>query len=312
MDLALTEAQDLLRNSARDFVATESPRQVVRELDDTPEGYSPEMWRKMADLGWVGLIIPAEYGGAGGNIQDACVLFRELGIGVLPSPLHSSGILSALLIMEGGTAEQKRQLLPSIASGQQIFAVAFTEPTYGWGPENIHLAATQRGSNYVLSGTKLFANDAHVADQIIVVARTGQNISLFLVPKGTRGLSVRNMPSFSGEKFNEVTLDNVEVPASNIIGGVGGGWAVWDKVQDKAAVTLSAYMVGGCDGAYEMAVNYSNTRVQFGQPIGRFQRVQDHLINAVTWRDGALWTMYEAAWKLDENKEGASEAVAVA
>lgn len=318
MDLSLTESQEMLRNTARDFVEREFPTAVAQELDKSEAGFSPDLWRKMAELGWVGMILPEAYGGMGSSLTDLGVIYQEMGWAVLPSPHLSSAVLCGLTILEGGTEQQKEQLLPSIAQGEQILALALTEADYGWGPESVHLKADARDGKFVLNGTKLYVPDAHIADKLICVARTRESrdaqegITLFLVDKQSSGLSCRNLTGFVGEKINEVVFNSVEVDRSAVIGELDRGWSALAPVLEKAAVVLCAYMVGGCQRVWEMTVEYSSTRVQFGVSIGTFQRVQDHVIDIVNALDAARWITYEALWKLDERKEDATMAMLLA
>ncbi|MBI4498490.1 MAG: acyl-CoA/acyl-ACP dehydrogenase [Chloroflexi bacterium] len=318
MDLSLNEAQEMLKTAAKDFLERECPPTTVRALDEQDLGYSPELWRKMADLGWTGILIPQEYGGLGHSLTDVGVLYEEMGKALLPSPHFSSAVLGALIILEAGTEEQKRQLLPAIARGDLIVALAQTEPDYGWKAEHIGMRAAVSGDTYVLNGTKLFCHDCHCADRLLVVVRTGdgarpeEGISILVVDRQAPGVQVRNLDGFAGEKQNEVTFANVAVPQSNVLGTAGAAWAPLQRAQERATAILCAYMVGGCQAVYEMTVQYGRTRTQFGQPIGNFQRVQDHVIDIVNNLDGARWTTYEALWKLDIGKPDAAEAVAIA
>lgn len=318
MDLSLNETQQLLKASAKEFVEREAPATTVRALDEVPGGFSGDIWRKMVQLGWTGLLIPEEYGGAGQNLTDTAVIYEEMGRGILPSPHHSTAVLAALIIQEAGDASTKARLLPGIARGEQIYAVVATEEDYGWGAENISMPATRDGDAWVLNGVKQYVPDAAVADQFIVLARTAKNLyaneglTLFVVDRKSPGITVDEMTGFTGDRLTEVTFKDVRVPAANVIGEVNGAWAPLSKAVEKSTAVLCAYMVGAINAVYDMTVNYGRTRTQFGQPIGNFQRVQDHIIDIVNELDGARWTTYEALWKLDENKPGASAAVAVA
>ncbi len=226
VDLALTEAQEAIRRTAHDFVKREFPATLAYEVNESELGFSLDLWRKMADLGWVGMVLPEAYGGAGSGVLDLGVVFEEMGWAALPSPLLSSGVLCGLTILEGGTERQKQQLLPSIAKGERILALALTEPEYGWGPESVQLKAEVRDGKFTLNGTKLYVPDAHIAHQCLCVARTGRSddpedgITLFLVDKSARGLSCRGVSAGAqvGEKLNELVFDSVEVGPAAVIG----------------------------------------------------------------------------------------------
>src|SRR3990170_4455693 len=174
MDLGLDEQQEMLRNFARDFLEKECPEQLVRQMEEDEKGYSPELWQKMAQQGWMGLIIPEQYGGAGMNLCELVVLLEEFGRALVPGPFLSTVVLGAVPVMEAGSEEQKQQFLPKIAAGELIMTMALTEPSAKWTADGVELAAKKDGNDYVLNGTKLFVPDAHVADHLVVVARTAK------------------------------------------------------------------------------------------------------------------------------------------
>jgi len=318
MDLGLTSEQEMLQNSAREFLEKEAPRTVITDIDDSPTGFSPELWRKMAELGWAGLLVPEQYGGLGTDLLTTAVLHEELGHAAVNTPLHSSAVLSALALMAGGSESQKQQYLPAIASGERIVAFALTEPNYGWTPQHVQLTARQQGAGYVLNGTKLFVPDAQVADNIIVLARTaqgngsGDGLTLFIVDKAAPGVTVRDLGGFTAGRLCEVSFENAQVPQANVIGQPGRAWSIVEPVLDKATLIACAASVGGSQAVFEITQGYVTTRIQFGVPIGTFQRVQDHVIELVNALDTARWTTYEAIWKADAAKPGVSEAVSVA
>ena len=318
MDLSLTESQEMLRSTARDFVQRECPTSVAQELDGSETGFSPGLWRKMAELGWVGMIFPEAYGGMGSSLTDLAVIWQEMGWGAVPSPLLSSAVLCGLTILEGGTEQQKEQLLPAIAQGEQILALAMTEADYGWGPESVQLAATSRDGRFVLDGRKFYVPDAHIADKLLCVARTRKSrntqegISLFVVDRGARGVTCNPLTGFVGERISEVVFDSVQVDRSALVGELNRGWLALKPALDKATAVLCAYMIGCCQRVLELTAEYARTRVQFGVPIGTFQRVQDHVINILNGLDGVRWTAYEALWKLDEHKPDADGSVMLA
>ena len=314
-DLSLTSEQQLLRNAARDFVERECPLAEVRRIDDDG-GFSKVLWQQIARLGWTGILIPPELGGEGGSLTDAAVLYEEMGRGLLPSPHHSSAVLAALLLLHGGSDEQQQRLLPAIASGERILALAFTEANYGWSPEHVQMTAKARKGKFVLDGTKQFVSDAGSADELICVARTRRSdddgLAFFLVDKQSPGVELRPMAGFSGDPLYEVSFSAVEVQAENVIGKIDQGWQVLAPMLDTATALLCVYVAGAARRVYELTMDYAQRRVQFGQPIARFQRVQDHLIDMLNAADAARWAAYEAVWKLEHGKPDAEEAVSVA
>ena len=309
MDLALTESQEALKTVARSFMEREAPKDVIADLRKNDSGLTPDVWAKAADLGWLGILVAPEYDGSGGSLSDAAVLYEELGRGPLPGPFFSSGVLGVLVMMEGATEEQRRALLPAVANGERVLSVAVTEPQASWGAQGVTLNPQRIDGGYRLDGTKLFVSDATSASDLIVAVRTGdgpRDVSLLLVGARTPGVSVRRLPGFLSWQC-EVTFENVDVPAAGLLGGrEHQGWLAFERALVRALPVLCAYMVGGCQAVFEMSVAYSQSRVQFGLPIGRFQRVQDHIIRLVNHLDSARWTTWEALWKLDSGRPAAS------
>ena len=309
MDLSLNEHQRMLEQSVRSFMERRAPRSKIVALQRSELGYEPETWKTIAELGWLGLLIPEQYGGGGASLTDAAVLYQEFGRGPLPGPFFSSGVLCALVLLEAATQEQCHRFLPAIARGEQIFSVAITEPARSWGPQGIALTAERHGERYRLNGTKLFVSDAVAATHFIVAVRTGPALdatSLLVIDKRAGGVSARLLAGFVGWQA-EVTFDNVEIPADALLGArEGKAWAALTRAMERALPILCAYQVGSCQAIFEMSVEYSQTRVQFGVPIGRFQRVQDHIIRLVNHLDAARWTTWEAIWKLDSGRPAAA------
>jgi len=305
MDLGLTETQEMLQTSARTFMQREAPKDAIVAMQREESSLDPALWRKAADLGWLGMLIPAEHGGSGGPLGDAAVLYEELGRGPLPGPFFSSAVLGALAVMEAGTETQRARLLPAIASGERIVSVAITEPNASWGPPGIALVPQRVNGGYRLDGTKLFVSDATAATDLVVAVRTGDgpnDLSLLLVDARARGVTARRLPGFVSWQC-EVSFERVEVGADGLLGGrEHQGWAALQRALLRAWPILCAYMVGGCQQVFDLSVAHSRTRVQFGVPIGRFQRVQDHIVRLVNQLDSARWTTGEALWKLDSGR----------
>ncbi len=309
MDLSLTESQEMLKTTARSFLEREAPTDVIVGLQQAESSLAPPLWRKASELGWLGILIPAEYGGSGESLSDAAVLYEEMGRGPLPGPFFSSGVLGALTVMEAATEEQRRRILPAVARGECVLSVAVTEPNTSWGPAGITLAPRRNNGAYTLHGTKLFVSDATAATDLIVAVRTGdgpQDVSLLQVDARARGVAARRLPGFLSWQC-EVTFDDVEVPAAALLGGrEQQGWAALGRALERALPLLCAYIVGGCQAVFDKSVAHSQSRVQFGVPIGRFQRVQDHVIRLVNHLDGARWATWEALWKLDTGQPAAA------
>ena len=308
MDLDLTEEQQLLKNSARDFFERELPKETVKELETDPLGYSPELWRKMAELGWCGLTIPEQYGGAEFALLELVMLLDEMGRASLPSPYFSTTVLCAPLISIAGSEKQKSELLPKIANGELIFALSLTETSATYEPDGIETTATANNDSYILNGTKLFIHDAHCADYIICVARTRvwttpeEGISIFLVDPKSPGITITPLQTMANDHQNEIVFDNVEVPAANLIGEINQGWTVIKKILDQAIVAKCAEMIGGCDWAVDASVEYAKERVQYGHPIGAYGSIQHYLADMWIECSMARRMTYYSAWALQEGE----------
>ena len=303
MDFGFSEEQEMFRKSARDFLQKECPRSLVREVDEGKADYSRELYRKMADLGWLGLMIPEEYGGVGGNWIDVAILHEEAGRALLQSPYLPSVVICGQAILALGTEEQRRFFLPKIAGGEVVMALALTEPEAGNNLEKLSTAATATRDGYSVSGTKLFVPYGHVADYIIVAARATEGVTLLVVEKGTKGLACNPMDTIWGRQA-EVVLDKVRLPTSSLLGRPGGAIAA---MVEKANLMSCAEVMGGAQVALEMAIDYSKQRVQFGQPIGSFQALQHKMVNMAMAVDGARWLVYYVAWKMAEGLPCAAE-----
>jgi alkylation response protein AidB-like acyl-CoA dehydrogenase len=316
MDLGLDEQQEMLKNFARDFLEKECPEQLVRAMEDDEKGYSPELWQKMAQQGWMGLIIPENYGGTGMNICELVVLLEEFGRALVPGPFISTVVLGGVPIMEAGTEEQKQQFLPKIASGDLIMTLALTEPSAKWTADGVQLEAKKDGGDYVLNGTKLFVQDAHVSDYMVVAARTGgpgeDGITLFLVDSKSPGIKFEVLKTIAADKQCEVVFENVKVPTANILGEEGKGWPIIEKTMKVATVAACAYLVGLSQMDFDVTLNYAKERVQFGRPIGSFQAIQHKLADAVIDVDGSRFITYKAAWSLQEGEPDAEMMISMA
>lgn len=314
MDLGLNEEQEMLRESARGFLRRECPKQLVRQLDETDEGYSVELWRRMAELGWMGLVFPEEYGGSGRSFLDLAVLLEEIGYNIVPGPFFSTVVLGGLVILAAGNEEQRRSFLPKIARGEMIIALALTEPSASYDAASVKTKAIARDGEYVIKGTKLFVLNANVADYILCVARTKETkdpedgITVFLVDARSPGLSSTLLKTLARDKQCEVVFDNVTVSERSIVGRRDEGWTMVRDILQKAAVAKCAEMVGGAQAALDMAVNYAKERVQFGRPIGSFQAIQHYCANMAMDVGGSRFVTYKAAWKVSEGLPAALDA----
>jgi alkylation response protein AidB-like acyl-CoA dehydrogenase len=300
MDLSLSPDQELIRNTAKEFVSQEFPKDTILDLDLTESGFNKDLWNSVSEIGWLGILIPEQYGGSENSLTDAAVLFEELGKAPVPGPFFSSGILSANIILKVANDKQKKEILPNIASGEYIVAVAITEPSYGWDKKHINLSL----DNSSLSGTKLFVQDGLSATHLLCVVRSQQNkdiISIVIVDVNSQGVSRKQLPGFLSSS-SEITFESVQITDEMILGDINTDQ--WDNLYSgilNSLPILCSYQVGGSQAVFDLSVEYSRTRKQFGQSIGRFQRVQDHIITVVNQLDAARWTTYEALWKLESN-----------
>lgn len=301
MDFGFSEEQEMLRQSAREFLDGECPMTYVRQMMEDDRGYSEDQWKKMAELGWTGLIVPEEYGGAGLNMVDMVVVLEEMGRVVMPGPFFASTILGGLAIDLGGNTEQKKRFLPGIAAGTTIATLAQVEESGRWDAEGIALPAKQTSGGFSVSGTKLFVHDAHNADLLVVPVRTGgagtDGITMLLVDTKAKGLSIRLLKTMDQtRKLCEVQLADVTVGKDAVLGEVGQGWALLDRLVDRAKVALCAEMCGGAQKVLEMSVEYAKVREQFGKPIGSFQAIQHKCANMMVQVESAKSATYYAAW----------------
>ena len=313
MDLRFTEAQEILKKMARDFLTTECPKTLVRELEKSEKGYSPELWKKMAELGWMGLVIPEKYEGMGYTFQDLTVLLEETGRNILPGPLIST-VISTFPILEAGAEEQKKELLPKIARGEVIITTALLEAEGTFNASGIAIKATPKGDEFIINGTKLFAEMAHVANYIICVTRTKDStspekgITLFLVDSKTPGIHCEIIPTIAADKLCEVRFDNVTVPKKNMLGKRDEGWPIVEMMLRKGAIAKCAESIGAMQTCIEMTVAYSKERVQYDRPIGAFQALQHIMADMWTSMQTSRYLVYKVAWMESEGQSFAKEA----
>ena len=310
MDLGLSETQQMLRNTARDFLAAECPTSFVREMESDERGYAPEMWEAMAELGWLGLVFPEHYGGEGLGFVELAILLEEMGGVLLPGPYFSTVVMAGMAIADAGSEGQKRRYLSDIARGRIIATLALTEPSGRWDPAGIETTARSDADEFVISGTKLYVPNAHVSDYIVVAARTGDeesDVSLFIVPSGISGLHQTLLRTIASDRQSELVFDNVRVPDSYLLGDLSCGWQTIDRLLKVGAAGKCAEMLGGAQRILDMTVDYAKGRIQFGRAIGSFQAVQHHAADMATDIEGCRHITYKAAWALSEGMSADQE-----
>ena len=303
MDFAFSEEQEMLRRSAREFLAKECSPKVVRRLMEAPDAYDAALWKKIADLGWTALGIPEAYGGVG-TFLDLVVVLEEAGRALLPGPFFSTMGLAVPALIEAGTEAQKKNVLGAIAEGSARGTLALTEPSGRWDANAIRLAAQPRAGGWQLDGIKTFVPDAGVADYLVVAARTrgeGEDgITLFLIERGTKGVEVRPLTTMDQtRRWYEVRFDNAQVGADAVMGAPDRAWPHLKRALEWATAALCAEMVGGVQKVLETSTEYAKTRHQFGKPIGIYQAVSHKLADMLVLSESGRSATYYAAWSVD-------------
>ncbi len=303
MDFTFSDEQEIIKKSARDFFAENCDKKMITELEKSDTGHSSDLWNKMAALGWLGTIIPDEYGGVDCSLLDLGVIFEEIGRAAVSCPMLSTQT-AILSIIQGGTEEQKKDLLPKIISGEHVLTMAVEEPEVSYDVKNVSLKAVKNGS-YALSGTKLFVPYAASANRLIVAARTGEKpgdesgVSLFIVDKNSDGISMTPMKTMAIKQF-KVDFDQTPVSSENVLGSLDNAVTLLEDVRKKATALQCAEMVGGAQMELEMTSEYMKIRHQFDRPLGTFQAVQHRLADMYIGVQGAWLAAYRALWCLSE------------
>jgi alkylation response protein AidB-like acyl-CoA dehydrogenase len=319
IDLSLDQDQQLLQTSAAELFARRNPPEVVRDLEASERGYSPELWGEMADLHWLGITIPEEYGGTAGSFLDLYPLCEEMGRHLVPSPFLDTAAVAAPLLLAVGSDAQRRELLPEIAAGREIVAVAVAEPDGGFGARAITgTTATRRGDGWLLNGVKLLVAFASSADHFLVAARTGgergaEGITVFLVDATAPGVAIDALPNIAGLPLGAVLMVDVELGADTVVGEVGAGWEPLSTAMRNAAVLQTATIVGAAHAVLAMTNQYAKDREQFGNPIGRYQAVQYMVTDVLFDLHRADLLARQAAFRIATDRPSAREAcIAVA
>lgn len=298
MLLSFTEEQVELGRTVRSFLERTSPETAVRSLMETERGFDTAAWTQMgSQLGLQQLAIPEEYGGAGYTFVELGVVLEEMGRALLCAPFFSSVVLAANTLLLGSDDQAKKELLPALASGEQIGTLAFTEPSGRWDEGGITMPATHTAAGWTLTGDKAFVLDGHTADLVLVVARTGSGLSIFAVDGSVSGLRRTPMQTMDMTR-KQARLTFTDVPA-RLVGAEDEGATVLTQVLDLAAVGLAAEAVGGAQRCLDMSVEYAKVREQFGRPIGSFQAIKhkcaDLLLEVESARSAAYFAMWSAA-----------------
>jgi alkylation response protein AidB-like acyl-CoA dehydrogenase len=305
-----TEDQNELRSTTARFLEEKSSSAIVRELMEGDTGFDEGTWKQMADLGWFGMAIPEEYGGIGFGFVEVTVLMEEMGKKLLPAPYFSSVILSANAILNAGTEDQKKELLPGIADGTTRAALAFVEPSGKWEVDSVELSASESGGNWTLSGDKSYVIDGATANLLVVAAKTGKGVSLFTVDPDADGVTRTPLATLDMTR-KQAKISFNSTPAK-LLGEDGAGAAALAKTLDQAAAALAAEMVGGSQQCLDMSTTYAKERYQFGRPIGSFQAIKHKCANMLMEVEMARSAAYYAGWAAAEDPDELSLAASLA
>ena len=305
MDILPSEEEQLLKNAAREFLEAEVSTSLVREMELDENGYPPALWRQMADLGWLGLAMPEEFGGQGLPLTYLGLVVEEIGRVLAPVPFHST-MTAALTIAESGTADQKRELLPAVCSGDMVMTWAVIERDPRLIPAAIVEQAQSDGDGWILNGVKMFVDNFNVARRCLVAVRTApdseenEGISLFLIDPNGSGVSQTPLVTIAKDKQSRVTFEGVRVGGADLVGELHNGWPIVERMLERATALLCCQMVGATRRDAELAIDYAKNRVAFGRPIAAFQSIQHMCADMLLFTDGAQLLTYEALWKMDQ------------
>jgi alkylation response protein AidB-like acyl-CoA dehydrogenase len=308
MDFSFDDEQQLFKRSARKFLETYCDKSVVTELEASKSGFSPALWKGMAELGWMAVPIPSEYGGLESSLLELAVLFEEVGRAAMPGPLLGT-IMGTLCILESGAVEHKSNLLPKIAQGELVLTPAIAEPEVNYDLTMISTQARQGDGRYIIDGTKRFVPYATVSDHLLVATRTSgipgdqAGVTVFLVDRETPGIRFSPLKTLAPDKQFDVHFDAVSVDRASALGEVDGGCRLLESVQKTTTALQCAEMVGGAQKELEMTADYSKMRHQFDRPIGSFQAVQHRVADMFIDVNGARLAVYRALWCLSQGME---------
>jgi alkylation response protein AidB-like acyl-CoA dehydrogenase len=316
MDFAFSEEQEMLRRSAREFLAKECPPRVVRKALEGVDAYDSALWKRVAGLGWTALGIPEEYGGVG-SFLDLVVVLEEAGRALLPGPFFATMGLAVPVLIEAGSPAQKKEVLTAIAAGEARATVALTEPSGRWDAAAITLTGRQAGAGWRLDGIKQFVPDAAPADYMVVAARTrgeGEDgVSLFLVKGKPAGMKITALQTLDmTRRWNEVRFEGVELPGEALMGAAHNAWPQLKRALEWSTAALCAEMVGGAQKVLEASTEYAKTRQQFGKPIGIYQAVSHRIADMLMLAESSKSATYYAAWAVEADAPDRSLASSMA
>jgi alkylation response protein AidB-like acyl-CoA dehydrogenase len=312
MDFSLTQEQRTLKNVASRFLKKESPAAFVKEMIQDEKGYPLSLWKKMAELGWMGILFEERYGGNGGTFLDLSVVLEEMGRVLLPGPFFPTVILGGMTILLSGREELKQRFLPGIASGDIIMTMALTDTEGSYRQEEIDSTAEPREDGYLLRGRKMFVPYAQTSDYMICPARIHQkdhpyDVSLFVVDAKAAGIEMTPLLSLDLQKQYEVTFRDVYVPQTDLVGEEGKGWNVIQGLWPIVVTAKCCEMLGAMQQVLEMTVDYAQMRRQFGQPLSAFQVIQHYIVDMAIDLECSKFITYQAAWRLNNHLPSGKE-----
>jgi alkylation response protein AidB-like acyl-CoA dehydrogenase len=312
MNFGFTEEQELLRAEVRKFLDQNAPLERVREIVESESGLDPALWGRMAELGWVGLSMPEEHGGMGLDLETMLVVLEETGRSLFPSPLIST-VLAAKAIERFGNAKQAKRWLPGLADGSKIGTFAFLERSDSFSPDGVETVAKQDGKELVLSGEKLFVTDAGLADLFVVAVRSGSDgssISLVVIERETEGVSTGLFDGMDlSKRMGRLMLEEARVSADRVLGKQGAAGPAAEWLLDLGAALVTAEAVGSAEAALELTTQFAKERIQFDEPIGKFQGVKHPLAEIYVDVESFRSLVYYAIWALDQDADDAQVAV---
>jgi alkylation response protein AidB-like acyl-CoA dehydrogenase len=296
------EEQDELRKVVRSFLARHSTEADVRRLAADPKGYDRVVWRRMAtELGLQGLAIPEEYGGSGFGYAELGIVFEETGRALLCAPYFTTVALAAEVLLRCDDEAARHDYLPGIASGDTMATLALTEADGRWDEPGIRLNACEAGGSWQLTGMKTYVPDGHLADLLLVAARTPSGVSLFAVESDAPGVTRTALPTLDQTR-KQAQIDFADTPA-RLLGTEGAAWPAIERTLATASVLLAAEQVGGAAAALDAAVAYAKIRVQYGRAIGSFQGIKHKCADMLAEIESARSAAYGGLWALDAGDE---------
>ena len=318
MDFSLNETQEVFKSTAKKFFDERCTVAALKGFEESESQYSPDLYKELADLGFLGLIIPEEYGGFGGSLMDLAIIVEEAGRAILPAPFLSTVAYGVIPILNEGTETQKRELLPRIVEGELIFTGAFSEPQAHYDLKHITTTASKSSGEYSLSGTKLFVPYAQSSDYLLTLARTtkssevsSEGLSLFLVKGNQSNIQTTPLLSIGSDGLFEVEFQNVSLTDSDVLGNVNDGWSLTQKTLQMATSLQCIEMAGVLRRALDVTTDYVKGRKQFDRAIGSYQSVQHRLAKMYTIVEGGRLAAYQAIWRLEQGLSAERE-VAIA